>query len=110
MRTDREWGYYTVLYDVPGNKVKELVVKPGKSLSMQKHEKRNEYWHVVEGIGNVLIETKSSSNDHFLARHHHISIPQGSWHKLTTTSDVDLVIIETQYGIECIEEDIERKE
>ena len=41
MRTDRDWGYYTVLYDVPGNKVKQLVVKPGKSLSMQKHEKRN---------------------------------------------------------------------
>lgn len=108
MRTDRDWGYYTVLYDVPGNKVKQLVVKPGKSLSMQKHEKRNEYWHVVEGIGNVLIETKSSSKDHFLARHHHISIPQGSWHKLTNTSDVDLVIIEIQHGIECIEEDIER--
>jgi hypothetical protein len=65
---------------------------------------------LVEGIGNVLIETKSSSNDHFLARHHHISIPQGSWHKLTNTSDVDLVIIEIQHGIECIEEDIERKE
>jgi mannose-6-phosphate isomerase-like protein (cupin superfamily) len=45
-----------------------------------------------------------------LAKHHHISIPQGSWHKLTNTSDVDLVIIEIQHGIECIEEDIERKE
>ena len=110
MRTDKNWGYYTVLYDSPGNKVKELVVKPGKSLSMQKHEKRNEYWHVVAGIGNVLVETKSSSNNHFLARHHHISIPQHSWHKLTNTGDVDLVIIEIQHGIECIEEDIERKE
>ena len=55
-----------------------------------------------------MLSTKSSSKDHFLARHHHISIPQGSWHKLTNTSDVDLVIIEIQHGIECIEEDIER--
>ena len=109
MRTDREWGYYTVLFDVPGNKVKELVVKPGKSLSMQKHEKRNEYWHVIEGTGNVLIETRSSSNNVFLTKQHHVSIPKHSWHKLTNTGDIDLRIIEIQYGEECIEEDIERK-
>lgn len=106
---EREWGYYTVLYDVPGNKVKELVVRPGKSLSMQKHEMRNEYWHVVEGTGNVLIETRSSSNNVFLGKQHHVTIPKFSWHKLTNTGDIDLRIIEIQYGEECIEEDIERK-
>jgi mannose-6-phosphate isomerase-like protein (cupin superfamily) len=106
---EREWGYYTVLYDVPGNKVKELVVRPGKSLSMQKHKMRNEYWHVVEGTGNVLIETRSSSNNVFLGKQHHVTIPKFSWHKLTNTGDIDLRIIEIQYGEECIEEDIERK-
>ena len=32
-KTDRAWGYYRVLHEVPGMKVKELTVEPGKSLS-----------------------------------------------------------------------------
>jgi D-beta-D-heptose 7-phosphate kinase/D-beta-D-heptose 1-phosphate adenosyltransferase len=42
-RTNRPWGYYRVLYETPNTKVKELTVNPGHSLSMQKHEYRNEY-------------------------------------------------------------------
>jgi D-beta-D-heptose 7-phosphate kinase/D-beta-D-heptose 1-phosphate adenosyltransferase len=34
-KTARQWGYYRVLHEVPGMKVKELTVNPGKSLSMQ---------------------------------------------------------------------------
>ena len=48
-RTERVWGYYRVLHEAPGMKVKELVVEPGKSLSMQRHAKRREYWVVQEG-------------------------------------------------------------
>ena len=34
-KTERQWGYYKVLYELPTLKVKELVVKPFMSLSMQ---------------------------------------------------------------------------
>jgi D-beta-D-heptose 7-phosphate kinase/D-beta-D-heptose 1-phosphate adenosyltransferase len=39
-KTQREWGYYRVLHDVSGMKVKELTVDPGQSLSMQRHQHR----------------------------------------------------------------------
>jgi cytidyltransferase-like protein len=52
-KTSRQWGYYRVLHEVPGMKVKELTVNPGKSLSMQKHHLRAEYWIVSEGSAIV---------------------------------------------------------
>jgi len=55
-KTERVWGYYRVLYEVSGLKVKELTVNPGKSLSMQKHSYRNEHWHIVEGVANVQLK------------------------------------------------------
>ena len=40
-QTDRPWGYYKVLYEGEGYKVKELVINPHSSLSMQRHEHRS---------------------------------------------------------------------
>jgi D-beta-D-heptose 7-phosphate kinase/D-beta-D-heptose 1-phosphate adenosyltransferase len=42
-KTVRPWGYYRILHDVQGCKVKELTVEPGQSLSMQRHFKRHEF-------------------------------------------------------------------
>ena len=39
-KTERPWGYYRVLHEVPGTKVKELTVNPGCTLSMQRHSSR----------------------------------------------------------------------
>jgi D-beta-D-heptose 7-phosphate kinase/D-beta-D-heptose 1-phosphate adenosyltransferase len=52
-KTERQWGYYRVLHEVAGMKVKELTVNPGKSLSMQRHHHRAEYWIVSEGQASV---------------------------------------------------------
>ena len=52
-KTERQWGYYRVLHEVVGMKVKELTVNPGKSLSMQRHRHRAEYWIVSEGQAAV---------------------------------------------------------
>ena len=60
--TQRPWGYYRVLYETPNTKVKELTVNPGQSLSMQRHEHRNEYWHVVEGEATVCESRPNSAS------------------------------------------------
>lgn len=105
-KTERQWGFYRVLYDHPGTKVKELVVEPGKSLSMQKHTHRNEYWHVSEGEGMLLYGDDSKI---FLKKHDVVTIPTETWHKLENNSNKVLKIVEIQYGDKCEEEDIERK-
>jgi mannose-6-phosphate isomerase-like protein (cupin superfamily) len=110
MRQDRPWGYWRVLYHIENTKVKELVVNPGQSLSMQKHQFRNEYWHVVEGVATVKLEyPKEELFLKTIYKNQHISIPLGVWHQLINNEDVPLRIIEIQHGEKCEEYDIERK-
>jgi cytidyltransferase-like protein len=111
-KTLRQWGYYRVLHDVPGCKVKELTIEPGKSLSMQKHFKRNEHWLVTEGKCNVLSILSSGYTlpTTTLSKHNSYHVPLGEWHQLSNPYNEACRIIEIQYGEACIEEDIERKE
>ena len=105
-KTLREWGYYRILHDVSGTKVKELTVDPGKSLSMQRHEHRSEYWLVTEGKCKIEREFGSA----LLHRHDTIRIPTSEWHQLSNPFDQPCRIVELQYGARCTEDDIERKE
>lgn len=105
-RTPRPWGYYRVLHELPGVKVKELVVEPGQTLSMQRHRQRSEYWFVAQGSCNLETETGHVSMP---AQDDAIKIPVGSWHRLYNPTDQPCYIIEIQYGEYCNETDIERR-
>ncbi len=110
-KTERVWGYYRVLHEVPGTKVKELTVMPGQSLSMQRHAYRNEYWHVSEGqcIVNSQMAGGYQLPSKQLGLHETHQIPVSEWHQLTNPFDTPCKLIEIQYGERCVEEDIERK-
>jgi cytidyltransferase-like protein len=110
-KTLRQWGYYRILHDVEGCKVKELTVEPGHSLSMQRHFKRHEFWHVTEG--NCILDMKLPSGYSLppmdLTTFSQVQIPQGDWHRLSNPYDIPCRIVEIQYGEACDEEDIERQ-
>jgi D-beta-D-heptose 7-phosphate kinase/D-beta-D-heptose 1-phosphate adenosyltransferase len=111
-KTFRNWGYYRVLHENgPEVKVKELTVEPGKSLSMQRHDRRLELWFVAEGTATVYTINNSSDEelDGVYEKFRNIHIGANQWHRLANETDKPLKIIEIQYGEECIEEDIERK-
>jgi cytidyltransferase-like protein len=108
-KTIRPWGYYRVLHDVAGTKVKELVVNPDSSLSMQRHNFRAEYWHVTEGCAVVnTITPYLVASKNTLYKNQSMNIHLGEWHQLTNPFSGPCKIIEIQYGEKCIEEDIER--
>lgn len=110
--TKRSWGNYKILREYgQETKVKEIVVDPGCSLSMQKHSHRSEHWFVVSGIAEVYTINKSTDYD-FLGifhKHQSLHIKKDEWHQLCNPSNEPLKIIEIQYGNNCVEEDIERK-
>ena len=110
-KTERQWGYYRVLHEVSGCKVKELTVDPGKSLSMQRHQHRAEYWLVTHGacVVNSMMAGGYALPPTMLKEHLEYKIPVGEWHQLTNPYDVPCKIVEIQYGEKCVEEDIERK-
>jgi len=100
----RPWGTYTVLEDTQGYKIKRIVVKTGKRLSLQKHFHRNEHWIVVSGTATVTVGEKT-----FLVRPNESTyIKMGELHRLENTGKIDLVLIEAQVGEYTGEDDIIR--
>ena len=100
----RPWGYYTILKEGPGYKVKRIAVYPGKSLSLQKHKHRSEHWNVVEGRGIITIGKKQFP----IKRNESIYVPKGEKHKLYNPTKENLAIIEVQIGNYLGEDDIIR--
>ena len=112
-KTERDWGYWRVLDHKPeqGYKVKELVIYPGKSLSDQKHFKRSEQWIILEGTVDMKTEWNSVTSSVLLEPHrlpYEIGIEV--WHKPSNPGKQNAHILEIQWGSECVEEDIERRD
>lgn len=107
----RPWGYYRVLHEVPGVKVKELTVEPGGALSMQRHRNRAEFWLVSSGRATVYTINRSTDLEltGVFERHQYLHIDNYQWHQLINNESSPLKIVEIQYGDSCEEEDIERK-
>ena len=105
-KTERPWGYYRVLHEVSGMKVKELTVEPNQSLSMQRHEHRSEYWIISEGEATVYWDAHSHTK---LIKHKSEIIQKQEWHRLVNETSMPLKLVEIQYGEKCTEDDIERK-
>lgn len=102
----RPWGTYSVLEGNRGYKIKRIVVKPGKRLSLQKHFHRSEHWIVVSGTAKVTLgdeETLVRANESTY-------IPMGQLHRLENPGKIDLVLIEVQVGQYLGEDDIVRVE
>jgi len=107
-KTERQWGYYRVLHEVAGCKVKELTVNPGKKLSKQRHKLRSEYWLVSEGHPTVLYESDSVKDEIDMREHEGLTIPTMAWHQLCNFTNKPVRIVEIQFGENCVEKDIER--
>ena len=100
----RPWGTYTILEENHKYKIKRIVVKPGKRLSLQKHFHRSEHWIVVEGTALVTVgkaETLVRPNESTY-------IPMGDTHRLENPGKVNVVLIEAQVGEYLGEDDIVR--
>lgn len=102
----RPWGTYTVLEDTPGYKIKRIMVKSGKRLSLQKHFHRNEHWIVLSGTATVTVGEKTFS----VHPNESTYIKAGEIHRLANLGKIPLTIIETQVGEYTGEDDIVRIE
>lgn len=110
-KTNRSWGYYRVLHEHPGTKVKELTIEPGQHISIQKHNHRSEFWHVSEGTCDVqgFMDNGYALPVKTLNKHDYYFVPVGEWHQIRNPYTEPVKIVEIQYGSSCIEEDIVRR-
>jgi cytidyltransferase-like protein len=109
--TERAWGRYTVLDKGDGWATKKLAFDAGKALSDQRHFKRSEHWHVVEGEIEMILESEHGwrTTTH-LSSGDSIDIPVNTWHKATNIGDKTAKVIEVWMGVELTEDDIERRD
>ena len=100
----RPWGTYSVLDDNERYKIKRIVVKPGKRLSLQKHLHRSEHWVVVSGTATCTVGDKTF----YVRSNESTYIPMGELHRLQNEGKLPLVIVEVQVGEYTGEDDIIR--
>ncbi len=105
-KVHRPWGTYETLAEGARFKVKHIVVRPGASLSLQRHQRRAEHWVVVSGTAKVQRDDEVMT----LGADQSTYIPQGAKHRLENTGTAPLEIIEVQSGDYVGEDDIERFE
>ena len=107
---DRIWGKFYNLFTDDKVKLKELIVAPGKGMSLQKHFYRNEIWFISHGecIINFSQDSPNQIKEFHLKKHDSFSVRENEWHQITNLFDIECKIIEVQYGEKTDEEDIER--
>ncbi len=102
----RPWGHYETLHLSERYQVKQIVVEPGASLSLQRHHHRAEHWIVVKGTAQVTIGSEVS----LLTENQSVYVPLGAVHRLANPGLIPLTLIEVQSGPYLGEDDIVRLE
>ena len=100
----RPWGWYDSIEAGDRFQVKLISVKPGASLSLQKHHHRAEHWVVVRGTAEVTRGDKVF----LLSENQSTFIPLGVVHRLHNPGKTPLEMIEVQSGSYLDEDDIVR--
>ncbi len=100
----RPWGKYINLYSGKGFLLKELVINPKSSISLQKHHYRSERWTIISGKPKITInKTKLFKNPNDTT-----FIPKGAVHRIENLFNTSVKIIEIQTGPILKETDIVR--
>lgn len=104
VRVNRPWGSYETIDREDRFLVKRIIVKPGSSLSLQKHYHRAEHWVVVKGTARITVDQEVV----ILREDQSTYIPLGTKHRLENPGKIPLELIEVQTGSYLGEDDIER--
>lgn len=100
----RPWGWYDTIDVGPQFQVKRIGVRPGASLSLQKHHHRAEHWVVVKGVAEVTRGDETFQ----LGENQSTYISVGEVHRLRNAGQIELEVIEVQSGSYLGEDDIVR--
>ena len=100
----RPWGKYTNLFTGKGFLIKELIVNPKSSISLQKHNHRSEHWSITSGKPKITINNKVF----FKKPNETVFIPKGAVHRIENIFNKPVKIMEVQIGAILKETDIVR--
>lgn len=103
-KVDKTWGHYEVLHEEKDMfLVKKLVIEPGKAISYQRHNDREEVWYVVRGCGCLVLNDEVT----LIEEGSVFKIPFRAKHKVINTGRTNMICVEVWKGY-LDEDDIER--
>lgn len=103
---ERNWGRYKVVDNRDGSRTKIFEINPGGSMSYQRHQYRDEVWTCLEGQVSMQLSTDYIVR---LKEQQSERILKGNWHRGYNETDKLCVVLETWFGSELSEQDIERQ-
>ena len=92
-REDRPWGNFEQFTQNQSSTIKIITVTSGEKFSLQTHQHRDEFWHVLSGMGTVIIgdtTQEAHAGDEFF-------IPRGTNHRAEAIGG-DLYFLEISFG------------
>lgn len=102
----RPWGHYKILAESDSYKSKEIVVLPGKRLSLQRHQRRAEHWYILSGQAQVTLDDQTFE----LLPGQSVDIGRAVKHRVANRGTEKVRFIEVQTGDYFGEDDVERFE
>ena len=107
-QVERPWGSFRQFTHNDLSTVKIITVKPNEMLSLQSHEKREEFWHVISGSGFVEIggvKKETQAEDEFeigIREKHRLSAGKDGLQVLEIAigdfDESDIIHYEDKYG------------
>lgn len=80
---ERPWGNFRQFTKDDKSTIKILTIKPNETLSLQSHNHRSEFWHIISGSG--IIEIGEIKKDTIIGDEYEIEI--GEKHRLGAGRD-----------------------
>ena len=105
-KEDRPWGWFEILLEDKNLKVKRILVKPGKRLSLQSHKHRSENWIMVQGEALITLDADVKK----YKKTETVFIPVEAKHRIENIGDENVIFVEVQTGSYLGEDDIIRYE
>ncbi len=94
MFAEKSWGSYRVLDVEEDSMTVKVTLNPGHKMNYHSHEKRDEIWNVIHGMGRTIVD----GVEHSVKPGDVITMSAGCKH--TVIADTELQLIEVQLGTE----------
>jgi mannose-6-phosphate isomerase len=94
-RSARPWGTFDLFVTNHRCTVTIVTVLPGQHLSLQRHPHRDETWHVIEGLLDVVRGDESLT----VAPGDHVWIPRGAGHRVSNPSPNPTRVLQIATGV-----------
>jgi len=100
---EMSWGKLLSYYDTKEVKIKRLIIPPNISINMQYSTFRSGLWFIEDGEGEIYCnQSENLVLKQKINKFQHCNMNINERYQIKNTGNIDLQIIEIQYGCNCI--------